>query len=230
MGRGAAARRGAGAAALRGARAAGAAVRGGVATRRGAGSSIRRGVAAAGALRITGSAAATGAVVAGVVAVAASTEGRGVGAAVTWRGSGAGVGAGATVGVSALRDGAAPQTTLRSRFTRGTQRVAPSTPARMKMHPRLSTYCAPVKLLGGISAGPEMEREPCAQTPLAAAIALAATTPIAKDLNMPNSPFVRRPPPRRFFRTLHDRPIPSKVCGHGKTPLFRAKHAVTRIP
>jgi hypothetical protein len=55
--------------------------------------------------------------------------------------------------------GAAPHKIVRSRRTRGTQRVFAPTPARKKMHPRLSTYCSPWKEAGGSSAGPLVFRK-----------------------------------------------------------------------
>lgn len=49
--------------------------------------------------------------------------------------------------------GCAPQRFRRDDETLGTQLVDPEIPARTKMHPRLSTYCDPVKEAGGNSAG-----------------------------------------------------------------------------
>lgn len=55
-----------------------------------------------------------------------------------------GLAAGAADAVAVVVEGLNPQITFRPRVTRGTHVVCPSIPARMKTHPRLSTYCRPV--------------------------------------------------------------------------------------
>ena len=94
----------------------------------------------------------------------------GAGAVAVRAGAGAGAGAGVSIvicsGASAAgcagraaaiavcdSDGVCPQIWLRCRFTRGTQVVFPSIPARMNTQPLLSTYCVPLKDAGGNSAG-----------------------------------------------------------------------------
>ena len=106
----------------------------------------------------------------------------GTAGAIVTLGAGAFVGASSATSIAgaAPKLGGMPQTTLRSRFTRGYQDVRPPDDMRMKTQPRLSTYCAPLKPDGGSSAGSPICAIVCAcaaKEPNTAAIIAALTNP-----------------------------------------------------